>query len=89
MKRVLLAFLLAFGMASLAYAAATKFTDVEARDLTVTRTLSVTLGVPLPVVDVAVTSPTVAGVLVRTSAYVVYISTATGAVSNWSKVGGQ
>jgi len=43
----------------------------------------------IPIVDVAVTSPTAAGQIVRTSANVVYVSSAAVAVSNWLKVGAQ
>jgi len=40
-------------------------------------------------IDVAVTSPTVAGQIGMTSAYVIYISSGTGKVAYWIKVGGQ
>ena len=40
-------------------------------------------------VNVAVTTPTVVGQLVRTSAYVVYIGTGTARTDQWVKVGGQ
>lgn len=43
----------------------------------------------IPIFNVAVTSPTVTGQIVRTSAGEVYISTGIGVVSAWSKVGGQ
>lgn len=87
MKKVLVALLLTFAVVSVVYAAATKFTDLQCENLTVTNTL--TADAVLPVVDVVVSSPTKAGLLVRTSASVVYISTGTGTVSSWSKVGGQ
>lgn len=48
-----------------------------------------TLGPVIPAVDVTVSSPTVTGQIVRTSDGEVYISTGTGVVSAWSKVGGQ
>lgn len=83
MKRAFIAVLLSFGIASLAYAAATKFTELESE------TMTTTVGYKLPVVNVAVSTPTAAGLLVRTSAYVVYISTATTGVASWSKVGAQ
>ena len=43
----------------------------------------------LPTMDIAVTTPTVAGQLVKTSAYVVYVSTNTTGVNGWVKVGSQ
>lgn len=46
-------------------------------------------GWPLPVVDITVSTPSVAGLLVQTSASVVYVSTAAVGVANWIKVGAQ
>jgi hypothetical protein len=40
-------------------------------------------------IDVAVTSPTVAGQIARTSAYVIYIASGTGGVAAWIKLGSQ
>lgn len=48
-----------------------------------------TPGWPLPTVDIAVTTPSVAGLLVKTSASLVYVSTAAVGVANWIKVGAQ
>lgn len=56
---------------------------------TVTGQMTFSTGPILPIVDVAVTSPTVAGQVVRTSANVVYVSSAAVAVSNWLKLGAQ
>jgi hypothetical protein len=39
--------------------------------------------------DVAVTSPTVAGQLCRTSAYVIYVASGPGTIASWIKIGGQ
>jgi len=55
----------------------------------ITGYLAPSVGSQLPVVDVTVTTPTVAGVQVRTSAYVVYIATNTTGVNGWAKVGAQ
>jgi len=41
------------------------------------------------VVDVTVTTPTVAGMLVIDSSYILYIATATTSVNDWIKVGTQ
>lgn len=60
-----------------------------ADELTVVGATTFTGAVILPTVDVAVTSPTVVNQIVKTSAYVLYISTAVGKVSNWIKIGGQ
>ena len=51
----------------------------------------VTVGgvITLPVVDITVTSPTVAGQMCTTSTYLQYISTAAGKVGNWIRVGSQ
>jgi hypothetical protein len=57
--------------------------------MTVTGVLTANGGIKIPVVDVTVTTPTVVGVLSRTSAGVVYVSTATVAVGDWIKVGAQ
>jgi hypothetical protein len=43
----------------------------------------------IPTVNIAVSSPTAAGQIVKTSDYVVYISTGIGNISYWTKVGGQ
>lgn len=83
MKKLLLAVLLTFGLATLAIAAATRFTDLEAQRIEATK------GYKLPVVDVAVSTPTETGLLVRTSGYVLYISTNATGVNGWQKVGGQ
>lgn len=42
-----------------------------------------------PVVDITVTSPTVAGQYCTTSAYLLYVATSTGKVANWIRVGAQ
>lgn len=55
--------------------------------LGVTTTLA--SGWPIPLVDIAVTTPAAAGLLVRTSANLVYVSTAATGVNNWIKVGAQ
>lgn len=91
MKKKILIGALAVGVFVVAaYAAATKFTDVL-----VTGTLQVNgittlgAGLKLPVVDVAVSTPSAAGLLVRNSSSVVYISTGATSPSQWSKVGAQ
>jgi hypothetical protein len=91
MKKLLLAVLLTFGLATLAYSAPTVFTDLKVTGNleVVTSVTPPATGAAIPLVDVTVTSPTVAGVLVRTSAYVVYISTNTTNLLGWVKVGGQ
>jgi hypothetical protein len=90
MRKLLIAAVLLTAGAVIAQAAATKFTELQASTMTVTNTLSAkTIDGSLPIVDVAVTTPTVTGRLVRTSANVVYISTGTASVSQWSKVGAQ
>ena len=41
------------------------------------------------IVDVAVTTPTVVGMLVMDSSYILYIATATTSIADWIKVGTQ
>jgi len=90
MKKLLLAVLLTFAAVTAGYAAATKFTELEASTMTVTNRLTAgSVLAALPVVDITVSSPTVAGALVRTSAYVVYIGTNTTNLQGWVKVGAQ
>jgi len=74
---------------ALAYAAATTFTNLK-----VTGTLEVDGNATLskliiPQVDVAVTTPTALGLVVRDSSFKVYISTLTTGVNGWQKVGTQ
>jgi hypothetical protein len=58
--------------------------------LGVTGMITATGGLTLPIVDVTVSSPTVLGQVVSTSAGLLYISTAAVAdVDSWVKVGGQ
>lgn len=81
---------------ALAYAAATKFTNVW-----VTGTLQVdgvstfngrtvmVGGVQVPIVDVAVSTPAAAGLLAATTNYVLYISSSNISPASWLKVGAQ
>jgi len=85
---------------ALAYAASTTFTNVRVKgslqvagvstmDSVSAGQVTLTGGLILPVVDVAVSTPSAAGLLVRTAASVVYISTGTANPTQWSKVGAQ
>jgi len=89
MKKGILFSVVALFCVALVYAAATRFTNLE-----VTGTLDVAGNATLaklviPQVDVAVTTPTVTGLLVRNSSYVLYISTLTTGINGWQKVGTQ
>jgi hypothetical protein len=95
----------AFGMIAfvgLALGAYTTFTDLKTTgDMLVGDTLTVVgdtvLGGPATAdyiilseaVNVAVTTPTVVGQLVRNASFVVYIASGTAGVSQWIKVGAQ
>lgn len=73
---------------------ALRFSDVQTVNATVSGTLTaagvnVSGGFVVPTVDIDTTTPTVAGQLVKTSAFVIYIGTATTSTSSWTKVGGQ
>ena len=46
-------------------------------------------GWPIPTVDITVTTPTATGLLVKTAAFVVYLSTNITGVNGWQKVGTQ
>lgn len=71
-----------------------RWSDVQTVNATVTGTLtagamSVSGGFVIPTVDVSVSSPTVLGQLVKTSAYVIYVATNVSNLAGWVKVGGQ
>lgn len=83
MKRLIIGALLPL-TASLAFAATTRFGNVQTANLTATGT--VTLGTAT---DVTTSTPSVVGQLVRTSANVLYISTGTATPYQWAKVGAQ
>lgn len=55
----------------------------------ITGALTVSGNLVVPTVDVTATTPTVVGALVKNASGVLYISTATVAVGDWIKVGGQ
>lgn len=55
----------------------------------ITGALTVSGNLVVPTVDVTSTTPTVVGALVKNASGVLYISTATVAVGDWIKVGGQ
>lgn len=57
--------------------------------MTVSGALTVSGNLVVPTVDVTTTTPTVVGALVKNASGVLYISTATVAVGDWIKVGGQ
>jgi hypothetical protein len=95
MKKVFLFAEVALFCVALVYAAATKFTNLK-----VTGTLdvdgasslngAVTVGkLVLPLADVATSTPTVLGQVVRDSSYKVYIGTNTTGTNGWQKVGTQ
>jgi hypothetical protein len=89
MRKVTLALVAVVAFMAIAYAAATKFTNV-----TVTGDLSVegqgTIAkLTIPEVNVLTSTPTVVGQIVRDSSFKVYISTLTTGVNGWQKVGTQ
>jgi len=89
MKKAMLAVVAVVAFMAIAYAAATKFTNVD-----ITGTLNVdgnaTLAkLVIPEVNVLTSTPTVAGQIVRDSSFKVYIGTNTTGVNGWQKVGTQ
>ena len=88
-------------LVSLAYAAATKFTNVTVTgDLAVEGTSTTTGASTMALVtvnrlrlaesvNVSVATPTVAGQIVRDSTYQVYIASGTASPSQWVKIGTQ
>jgi hypothetical protein len=89
MKKGLLFSVVALFCVALVYAAATKFTNLEVTgDLSVGGNTTVS-NLIIPEVNVAVTTPTATGLLVRNSSYVLYISTLTTGINGWQKVGSQ
>lgn len=89
MKKGLIAFVAVVAFMAIAYAAATKFTDVTVTgDLSVGRNATFSALI-VPEVNVLTSTPTVAGQIVRDSSFKVYIGTNTTGVNGWQKVGTQ
>jgi hypothetical protein len=72
-----------------------RWSDVQTTNLTVAGTLTASGGLTvaggfvIPTVDIAASSPTVLGQLVKTTGYVIYVATNVTDVNGWVKVGGQ
>ena len=89
MKKLMIAVVAVVAFMAIAYAAATKFTDLH-----VTGTLQVDGNASIaklivPEVNVLTSTPTVVGQIVRDSSFKVYIGTNTTGVNGWQKVGTQ
>lgn len=66
-----------------------RWSDIQTTNLTVAGTLTASGGVVIPTVDITVSSPTVNGQLIQTTAHVIYVATNTTNLGGWVKVGGQ
>lgn len=89
MKKALIAVAFVATFMAIAYAAATKFTNVD-----ISGTLNVDGNTTIaklivPEVNVLTSTPTVVGQIVRDSSFKVYIGTNTTGVNGWQKVGTQ
>lgn len=73
-----------------AHAAVTRFNSVLVKEtLEVTGVTTLNEGIKLDLVDVTISTPTSAGLLVQTTNYVLYVSTGASNRAQWVKVGGQ
>lgn len=94
MKKVLIASIAIATFMAIAYAAATKFTNVDVTgDLSVAGTSTLATVSPtvlvIPTVNVLTSTPTALGQIVKDSSYKVYIGTNTTGTNGWQKIGTQ
>lgn len=89
MKKTMLALVAVVAFMAIAYAAATKFTDVTVTGDLVVGDQATFGALVVPSANVLTSTPTVVGQIVRDSSFVVYIGTNTTGVNGWQKVGTQ